>query len=51
MLEQADSIAIGIFDVLGNEWLNAPGPDGGNLDNVKKKHIFLNKITYSSYCG
>ena len=36
--------------MLDNDWLNAPEWDE-SLDDVKKKHIFLNKITYSSYCG
>ena len=33
---------IGIFEVLGNERLNALA---GSLDHVKKNNIFLNKLT------
>ena len=43
--EHAECIAIDIFDVLGNELPNALGPV--SLNGVKKKHIFLNKLTYS----
>ena len=34
--EHAECIAIDIFDVLGNEWLIAPG----SLDDVKKETHF-----------
>ena len=44
--EHAECIAIDIFDVLGNEWLNALGL--GSLKDVK---IHFPHKTNSSYCA